>query len=109
MTSNYRERIKKASPLMLVILGYDQAIQACRAGDASRAARVITLLRSALNFDRSNQALGIFKLYQWCLECIQRGDFEAASQVLSELRAAWVQLDHRLRQSSPAGLAADQE
>lgn len=107
----YRQQeVMGASPLRLVIMNYDLAIQACEQKDLLRATRAVSLLRDSLNFDYAEVALGLFSLYQWCLDCIRQSDYAEAVKVLSGLREAWVTLEKRPAQgismAAPAGLAA---
>lgn len=78
-----------ASPLQLVIMAYDVAIRACHTQDFEKSTRAISLLRDALNFDYPEVALGLFRIYQWCLDCLRQGDYESAAKSLIELRNAW--------------------
>ncbi len=86
-----------ATPLHLVVMAYDVAIVACEKSDYERATKAISLLRDALNFDYSEVAGGLFRLYQWCLDCIRQGDYQSAIQTLRELREAWVTVENRYR------------
>ncbi len=95
-TQEYRtQEVMGASPIRLVVMAYDVAIQACEAQDFGRATRAISLLRDALNFDYAEAAAGLFSLYQWCLDCIRQGDYASALQVLRELRGAWATVEKR--------------
>jgi hypothetical protein len=39
----------------------------------------------------------LFRLYQWCLDCIRQGDYKSALQTLKELRDAWATVENRYR------------
>jgi len=84
-----------ASPIHLVVMAYDVAISSCEKQDFARATKAITILRDALNFDYAEAAIGLFRLYQWCLDCIRQGDYSAALQTLRELRDAWATVEKR--------------
>lgn len=84
-----RQEVMGASPIRLVVMGYDAAITACEQQDFEKAVRAVSILRDALNFDYAEVAVGLFNLYQWCLECIRKEDFTSARQTLQELRSAW--------------------
>jgi flagellin-specific chaperone FliS len=85
-----------ASPLRLVIMTYDLAIRACEQQDFAKAVRTISALRDALDLDYPEVAAGLFRLYQWCLDCIRKGDYASAISTLSELRSAWVATEQQL-------------
>ena len=86
-TAIYRNHdIMGASPIRLVIMTYDVAIQACEQQEVKRACDAVTLLRDSLNLDYRDSSEGFLRLYQWCLECIRDRDFNTAHGVLSELR-----------------------
>lgn len=92
--SAYRNQYRKqdvmnASPLRLVIMTYDLAIQSCEQRNFSKAITTISALRDALDMNYPEAAVGLFRLYQWCLESIRRDDYAAAISTLTELRNAW--------------------
>ncbi len=102
----YREHdIMNASPIHLVVMVYDVAISACEEKDLTRATRAVSVLRDALNFDYP-EAAGLFRLYQWSMECMREDDYDNAIAVLRELRDSWATVEARLSGSIPA--ASDQ-
>jgi flagellin-specific chaperone FliS len=87
----YRKQdVMSASPLRLVIMTYDLAIRACEQQDFVKAAKTISALRDALDLDYPEVSAGLFRLYQWCLDCIRKSDYASAITTLTELRSAWV-------------------
>ena len=102
-TQEYRNQdVLGASPIHLVVMAYDVAISACEQGDLARSTKAISLLRDALNFDYPDAAVGLFRLYNWCLDSIRQGDYASAMHTLRELREAWQTVEKRL---SPAPVA----
>jgi flagellin-specific chaperone FliS len=100
--SQYRQQdVMNATPLHLVVMAYDVAIRACEAKDFEKAVKTISLLRDALDFDYPDVSMGLFRLYEWCMECIRHGDYTSAINTLSELRMAWRKAELSL---SPAPL-----
>jgi flagellin-specific chaperone FliS len=96
-SSEYRfQEVMGASPIRLVIMSYDVAIQACQQRDFSRATRAISVLRDALNFDYDETAMTLFGLYQWCLDCIRKDDYQEAVNILTDLRDAWVTAEQQI-------------
>ena len=88
--NEYRQQeVLGATPLHLVVMAYDMAIRACEQKDFEKAAKTITALRDALDFDYPEVSEGLFRLYQWCLDCIRKGDYAPALSTLRELRQAW--------------------
>ena len=103
----YRNKYKQqdvmsASPLRLVIMTYDLAIRSCEQKDFEKAVKTISALRDTLDMDYPDVALGLFRLYQWCLDSIRAGDYASAINTLSELRGAWAQTEQTIvaRQAS---------
>lgn len=93
----YRQNdVLGASPLRLVVMAYDLAIQSCERKDFVKATRAISVLRDALNFEYQDVALGLFRIYQWCLDSIRQGDYNSAITALNELRDAWVQTEKKI-------------
>ncbi len=96
--NEYRTQdVMGASPIRLVIMAYNLAINSCEQKDFAQATKAITVLRDALNFDYPEVSVGLFRLYQWCLDCIRQGDYTGAIHTLSELRDAWVQGEKNLQ------------
>ena len=88
--NQYRKQdVMSASPLRLVIMTYDLAIRACEQQDFAKAAKTISALRDALDLDYPEVSVGLFRLYQWCLDCIRKSDYASAITTLTELRCAW--------------------
>ena len=92
------QEVMGASPLRLVIMAYDVAIRACEAKDLARGSQAVSLLRDSLNFDYPEASVGLYRLYQWCLDCMRQGNWEDAASVLRELRGAWLSVEQQLAQ-----------
>jgi flagellar protein FliS len=93
----YRQQdVMGASPIRLVVMAYDLAIRSCEQKDFSRASKAITVLRDALNFDYPEVSVGLFRLYQWCLDCLRQGDYDGALVTLRELRDAWSRTEKKM-------------
>ena len=82
-----------ASPLRLVIMTYDLAIRACEAKDFAKATKAISALRDTLDLEYPDVSVGLFRLYQWCLDCIRKNDYASAINTLTELRGAWAETE----------------
>ncbi|MDR3572544.1 MAG: flagellar protein FliS [Anaerolineaceae bacterium] len=91
-----KQEVNSATPLHLVIMAYDLAIKSCEHRDFQKATNTIGCLRDALDFDVPEVSMGLFKIYQYCLDNIRKGNYEAASATLVELRDAWKQTEQRL-------------
>jgi flagellin-specific chaperone FliS len=103
----YRQQeIMGASPIRLVIMAYDMAIRACDKKDFQTATKAISALRDALDFDYPDASVGLFRLYQWCLECLRQGDYPGAAATLKELREAWSIAEKRLTSTAASKVAA---
>lgn len=103
--NQYRQQdVMSASPLRLVIMTYDLAIRACEQQDFAKSIKTISALRDALDMDYPEVAVGLFRLYQWCLDSIRKGDYASAITTLNELRSAWVATEEKLsaRQTTSA-------
>ena len=96
----YRQQdVLGASPIRLVVMAYDLAIKACQQQDFIKATKSVSVLRDALNFDYPEVSVGLFRLYQWCLDCIRSGDYTSALNTLVELREAWAVTEKHLSTS----------
>jgi flagellin-specific chaperone FliS len=106
-TQEYRQQdVMGASPIRLVVMAYDVAIQACEQNDFERAVKAISVLRDALDFDYQEIAVGLFRIYQFCLDCLRKGDFPQAMGYLKELREAWVTSEKRMNNQAQAAIPA---
>ena len=106
-SQEYRQQdVMGASPVRLVVMTYDLAIKACEQEDFVQATKTIGALRDALNFDYGSVALGLFRLYQWCLDCIRQGDYKSALHTLTELRDAWAAVEKRLTPATAVPLGS---
>lgn len=104
---NYREQeVVGASPLHLVVMAYDLAIRACEQQDFEKSIRTISVLRDALDFDYPEVSMGLFRLYQWCLDAIRKGDYASALSVMRELRDAWHTTERNLNSSAAGSVSA---
>ena len=89
-SQEYRDQeVMNATPLHLVVMAYDLAIKSCEQQDFEKTVRIISVLRDALDFDYPEVSMGLFRLYQWCLDSIRSGDYNGALSVLKDLRDAW--------------------
>lgn len=103
-SQEYRQQdVMGASPIRLVVMAYDLAIKSCEQREFVRATQAVSALRDALNFDYGEAATGLFRLYQWCLDCIRHEDYASALVTLRELREAWATVEKRLSPSTTAG------
>lgn len=99
----YRQQdVMGASPIRLVVMAYDVAIQACEQKDFERAVKAISVLRDALDFDYQEIAVGLFRIYQFCLDCLRKGDYSQAMGYLKDLREAWITSEKRLNSQAQA-------
>jgi flagellin-specific chaperone FliS len=106
-TQEYRQQdVMGASPIRLVVMAYDVAIQACEAKDFDRAAKAISVLRDALDFDYQEVAVGLFRVYQFCLDCLRKNDYAQAMNNLKELREAWLVTEKRLNNQAQTAIPA---
>jgi flagellin-specific chaperone FliS len=95
--NQYRQQdVMSASPLRLVIMTYDLAIRSCEQQDFAKSVKTISALRDALDLDYPEVSAGLFRLYQWCLDCIRKGDYTSAITTLSELRGAWMATEEKI-------------
>jgi len=105
----YRQQdVMGASPLRLVIMAYDLAIRACEQKDFEKAVKTVSVLRDALDFEYAEVSVGLFRLYQWCLDNIRNGDYATAISALCELREAWKATEQRMTASARPSAAPAQ-
>jgi len=83
------------NPLQLLIKVYDYAILNCKKKNMEKASKAIVELISALNFDHQEVSMGLFRLYQYCLDRIKQGEFEESVRILEGLKESWAQTQQK--------------
>lgn len=91
LRSYQQSQILGLDPVQLIIKVYDFVILNCKKGDMTKASKGLVELISALNFDCQEISLGLFRLYQYCMEKIKNKEFDEAVHILEGLRNAWTQ------------------
>jgi len=86
-----QENLEGLTPVQLLIRVYDVAIASCHRRDRDKLSRALVELIAALNFEHRDIALGLFRLYNYCLRQAKAGRFEAVQPILCELRDVWAQ------------------
>jgi len=86
------QEIMTLNPVQLLIKAYDAGISACNRKDESKASTVLIELIDSLNFDYAEIANSLFRLYDYCMREIKRGNFDVTLKVLKELRETWLQV-----------------
>ena len=84
-----QENLHGLTPIQLLIKLYAVAIVSCARRDKARLSRAIVELIAALNFEHRDVALGLFRLYNYCLRLAKKEQFEAVKPILCELRDTW--------------------
>ena len=84
-----KDQLAGLSSVELLIKVYDVAIASCKAGDAQRLSRALVELVGALNFEHREIAVGLFRMYNYCLRNAKQGRFDLVEPVLMELRDVW--------------------
>ncbi len=79
------------TPGELLIKMYDIAVVALMAGDGQKGARVISEFIDTLDFEQGAIAMGLFRLYRYCMEEIKKGEYEVPTRILRELRDTWAE------------------
>jgi len=83
------------NPKQLLLKVYDFALVGCENRDAEKANSAISQLISSLSFNReeTNKISGeLLRLYEFCMEETEKGNFEIAAQILGGLRESWTEI-----------------
>lgn len=86
-----RNEIMSLSPVQLILRLYDYIIVNAKRKNYGNVSAGLTQLIAALNFDYQDVAIGLFRLYRYCQNQSQSGNFEEVEKVIGELRSAWAQ------------------
>src|SRR3990172_9583160 len=76
------QEIMTLNPVQLLIKAYDAGITACNRRDESKASAVLVELIDSLNFDYAEIANSLFRLYDYCMREIKRGNFDITLKTL---------------------------
>lgn len=95
------QEIMTLNPLQLLIKAYDAGITACNRKDEHKASAVLTELIDSLNFDYAEIANSLFRLYEYCMREVKRGNFDVTLKILKELRETWVQAQNNIKSEIP--------
>ena len=89
---SYRtQQVTGAAPAQLLLQLYDHAIAGVVRQDQRQVTAALVELIGSLNFDYEEIALGLFRLYDWCMRRVRAKDWDEVLGILRELRAAWAQ------------------
>ena len=90
--SYLEDQLAGLSPVELILRVYDVAIVSCKRGDSRRLSRALVELIGALDFDHREVAVGLFRMYNYCLTNAKKKRFDLVEPLLVELRDTWSQL-----------------
>lgn len=79
------------TPGQVLVKMYDLALVALISGDGKRSVRVLSAMIDSLDFEYQEIAMGLFRLYRYCIEEVNKGEYEMPTRILRELRETWVQ------------------
>ncbi len=89
---SYRsQQVAGAAPAQLLLQLYDHAIAGAIRQDHKQVNAALVELIGSLNFDYEEIAVGLFRLYDWCMRRARAKDWEEVLGILRELRTAWAQ------------------
>jgi len=87
-----KNKILTATPVERLLMTYDAVLAACHKQQKDRASAALSSLIDALELDHNaDLALGLHRLYIYCIEQINDGDFQEAAYIMQELRDTWAQ------------------
>jgi flagellin-specific chaperone FliS len=89
-----KEHLGNLPPVRVIHKLLEIALQGCKKEDKTLATKALTELTLALNFEYQDIALGFFRLYDYCKQCVHKGNFADAIAILEDLRATWAQAFH---------------
>lgn len=83
--------IMSLSPVQLILKLYDYIIVNSKRQNYDNVSAGLTQLIAALNFDYQEVSIGLFRLYRYCQNQSQSGNFAEVEKIVTELRSAWAQ------------------
>jgi len=83
---------QSVSPLDKVLYVTEVAIRAAQGQDGERLKKVLLVLRNGLNFEKyPDIAIGLERLYVYCEQMVDDGDYREALRVLVTLKRSWLE------------------
>ncbi len=88
--NSYRNQaVISLTPGELLLKTYDVILGALEVEDAERACRGLSQLIDCLDFRYREVAVGLFRLYRYCMEQTKKGEFNAVAAIITDLRQTW--------------------
>jgi len=87
----HQNSILNASPEELILKVYDLTIVSIHKRDIKKANLAISELIAALDFEYHDEAMGLFKLYRYCQDCIYKSQYDEAYSIIQDLRNTWAE------------------
>jgi len=84
-----KNQILSMSPMQLLLKVYDVAILGCKTKDVEKVGKALVELIAGLKFEYEEISVGLFRLYQYCLDETKKGNFDVPLEILLSLRATW--------------------
>lgn len=73
------------APHLVIPELYELGIKACDDKDEHKARKVIKTLIGSLNLESEETALGLYRIYGYCLRRLKNGKFDKTQDILGEL------------------------
>lgn len=85
------QEVYQWSPEKLILKTYDLFIVACKREESEKMTNILRSLMAALDFEYSEQSTRLFRMYEYCQECVRKRKYDEALTIIKELRATWAQ------------------
>ena len=85
------QKIMTASPEELISYIYEAGIKGCALKDQRRSLEAVQQLINALNFEAGDISTTFYTVYNGIMDHIHKGEYDAAREVLMDLRKTWSQ------------------
>ena len=88
--SGYMEQeVQQWSAEKIILKMYDLFIVSCRQRDIAKMNRVLTSLMTALDFEYQEQATRLYRMYEYCQNCIMQKRYDEALAIIRDMRETW--------------------
>jgi flagellin-specific chaperone FliS len=101
-------QVMGASPGQLILLLYDHVIRCLTNKDMRGASKGLVELMGSLDLDYQEVSGRLFSLYEYCLDLVKKGEYDHASQILTEMRHMWATAIARMA-NQPGQVREDKE
>ena len=85
-----KTKVQVADRMELLLITYDELVKAAEGKNEAKVKKISDLLINSLDFDHATEfGIGMLRLYKYCIQEAEQGNFDEVIRIVSQLREAW--------------------